>query len=40
MPYKPPEFRHIGLIEAPECRFEAAPKDKTLPDGFQIVVKE
>ena len=34
MAYTPPDFQKIGLNDAPECRFEAAPKDQTLPDGF------
>ena len=32
--YNPPDFMTLGLQEAPECRFEPAPKDKTLPEGF------
>ena len=34
MPYRHPDFAALGLAEAPECRFEPAPKDTTLPDGF------
>ncbi len=34
MPYRHPDFTALGLIRAPECRFEPAPKDMTLPDGF------
>ena len=34
MAYHPPNFARMGLIEVPECCFEAAPKDQTLPDGF------
>ena len=32
--YSAPDFFALGLQNAPECRFEPAPKDKTLPDGF------
>jgi lysine-ketoglutarate reductase/saccharopine dehydrogenase-like protein (TIGR00300 family) len=32
--YRHPDFQALGLSNAPECRFEAAPKDTTLPDGF------
>ncbi len=34
MAYRHPDFSALGLEGAPECRFEAAPKDTTLPDGF------
>lgn len=34
MGYRPPDFDDAGLRRAPECRFEPAPKDGTLPDGF------
>ncbi len=34
MPFRHPDFKSMGLDQAPECRFEAAPKDTTLPDGF------
>ena len=32
--YRAPNFNALGLQNGPECRFKAAPKDKTLPDGF------
>ena len=34
MPYRHPDFKALGLENAPACRFEPAPKDTTLPDGF------
>ena len=34
MPYRHPDFNAPALAMAPECRFEAAPADTTLPDGF------
>jgi lysine-ketoglutarate reductase/saccharopine dehydrogenase-like protein (TIGR00300 family) len=34
MSYRHPDFRALGLENAPDCRFEPAPKDATLPDGF------
>ena len=34
MPYRHPDFAALGLDMAPDCRFEPAPKDTTLPDGF------
>ena len=34
MSYRHPDFKALGLDRAPECRFEPAPKDTTLPDGF------
>ncbi|HJQ97802.1 MAG TPA: hypothetical protein VJ826_05765 [Candidatus Polarisedimenticolaceae bacterium] len=34
MPYKHPDFNAPALKNAPECRFEPAPADTTLPDGF------
>lgn len=34
MSYRHPDFAALGLDAAPECRFEPAPKDHTLPDGF------
>ncbi len=34
MPYRDPDFAALGLAAAPECRFEPAPSDATLPDGF------
>lgn len=32
--YQAPDFLALGLINAPECQFQPAPKDKTLPKGF------
>ncbi|HZU97348.1 MAG TPA: hypothetical protein VFF73_11675 [Planctomycetota bacterium] len=32
--YRHPDFQALGLGSAPECRFEPAPKDATLPEGF------
>ena len=34
MPYRHPDFNAPALKGAPECRFEPAPADTTLPDGF------
>jgi len=34
MAYRHPDFRALGLDRATACRFEPAPKDATLPDGF------
>jgi lysine-ketoglutarate reductase/saccharopine dehydrogenase-like protein (TIGR00300 family) len=34
MPYRHPDFGALGLDAAPDCRFEPAPKDTTLPDRF------
>lgn len=34
MAYRPPDFGAPKLASAPECRFEPAPADGTLPDGF------
>lgn len=34
MTYRHPDFSALGLDAAPDCRFEPAPKDTTLPDGF------
>lgn len=34
MPYRHPDFAALGLTKSPDCRFEPAPKDFTLPDGF------
>ena len=34
MTYRHPDFKALGLDKSPECRFVAAPKDATLPDGF------
>lgn len=34
MSYRHPDFAALGLSGAPECRFEPAPQDQTLPDGF------
>jgi lysine-ketoglutarate reductase/saccharopine dehydrogenase-like protein (TIGR00300 family) len=34
MAYRHPDFAALGLAEAPECRFDPAPADTTLPDGF------
>lgn len=34
MTYRHPNFTALGLTDAPECHFEPAPKDRTLPDGF------
>jgi len=34
MAYRHPDFRALGLDRVPECRFEPAPADTTLPDGF------
>ena len=34
MPYRHPDFGALGLDAAPDCRFEPAPQDTTLPDGF------
>jgi lysine-ketoglutarate reductase/saccharopine dehydrogenase-like protein (TIGR00300 family) len=34
MPYRHPDFSALRLDAAPDCRFEPAPKDTTLPDGF------
>lgn len=34
MPYRHPDFKSLGLENAPECRFVGAPKDTALPDGF------
>lgn len=32
--YRHPDFAKLGLDRMPECRFEPAPADTTLPDGF------
>ncbi|HSK80266.1 MAG TPA: hypothetical protein VLQ45_27680 [Thermoanaerobaculia bacterium] len=32
--YREPDFSRPRLAEAPECRFEPAPADTVLPDGF------
>ena len=32
--YRHPDYKELGLDRAPECRFEPAPKDATLPEGF------
>src|SRR5262249_14430127 len=32
--YRPPDLAAPELASAPDCRFEPAPKDTTLPDGF------
>ncbi len=32
--YRHPDFKALSLESAPECRFEQAPKDATLPDAF------
>ena len=32
--YQPPNFQQKHLLEAPDCIFEPAPKDATLPDQF------
>lgn len=32
--YRHPDFKRLALDDAPECRFEPAPKDATLPDAF------
>jgi lysine-ketoglutarate reductase/saccharopine dehydrogenase-like protein (TIGR00300 family) len=32
--YHSPDFEEPELASAPDCRFEPAPKDTTLPDGF------
>lgn len=34
MSYRHPDWNELGLSKAPDCRFEPAPKDETLPDGF------
>lgn len=34
MSYRPPDFDALGLARAPECKFERAPADFTLPEGF------
>ncbi len=34
MSYRAPDFAALGLDSMPDCRFEPAPKDFTLPDGF------
>ena len=34
MTYHAPDFETDELRSAPDCRFERAPKDTTLPDGF------
>ena len=34
MPYRHPDFNSPALASSPECRFEPAPADTTLPDGF------
>jgi lysine-ketoglutarate reductase/saccharopine dehydrogenase-like protein (TIGR00300 family) len=34
MAYRHPDFAALKLAAAPECRFEPAPQDTTLPDGF------
>ena len=34
MPYHHPDFKALNLDSAPECRFEPAPADTVLPDGF------
>lgn len=34
MSYRHPDFQALGLHGAPDCRFEPAPGDFTLPDGF------
>lgn len=34
MSYTPPNFPALGLDSISDCRFEPAPKDATLPDGF------
>lgn len=34
MSYRPPNFATLGLEHAPDCKFEPAPADFTLPDGF------
>ncbi len=34
MTFRHPDFKALGLEAAPECRFEPAPQDTTLPDGF------
>ena len=32
--YREPDFSKPSLAHAPECRFEPAPADTVLPDGF------
>ena len=32
--YREPDFSKPSLANAPECRFEPAPADTVLPDGF------
>ncbi|HYU33898.1 MAG TPA: hypothetical protein VEW48_17230 [Thermoanaerobaculia bacterium] len=32
--YREPDFSNPRLAAAPECRFEPAPADTVLPDGF------
>src|SRR5581483_12179061 len=32
--FRHPDFKALALENARECRFEPAPKDATLPDGF------
>jgi lysine-ketoglutarate reductase/saccharopine dehydrogenase-like protein (TIGR00300 family) len=34
MPYRHPDFAVLGLSDAADCRFDPAPGDTTLPDGF------
>ncbi len=34
MSYRPPDFASLGLGASPDCKFEPAPADFTLPDGF------
>ena len=34
MSYRHPDFAALGLMTAPDCRFEPSPQDTTLPDGF------
>lgn len=32
--YREPDFTQLQLASAPDCRFEPAPADGVLPDGF------
>jgi len=34
VPYRAPDFVALGLDQVPNCKFEPAPADFTLPDGF------
>ena len=32
-----PDFEALGLMHAPDCRFEPAPKDAVAPEGYHAM---